>query len=275
MKLILAATDFSKASRNALQYAAELAKKSKAGLVLFHSYMPPVIVSDVPIALPLPEEIEKEALKKLRRTAAGLRLKYGRALKLELVCQYGMAVDAITNYASESKADLIVMGMSGAGALEEKLVGSITTDVIKRSKTPVLSIGQNVKFKPVKNIIFATDYKETASPLTLDALKEIANLYKSHIHILNVLEASTVLPTTKQAVQGLKTEHLFDGYKHSFHAIVNKKVADGIHDFIKLRKIDMTVMVPRKHSVFHTLFKGRATKQVAFHTGVPLLTIHE
>lgn len=275
MKLILAATDFSKASRNAVNYAAEMAKRCKVHLVLFHSYMPPVIMSDVPVIMPASSELEKDALKVMKRMAASLKAKFGPSLKLELVCKYGMAVDAITDYAGENKVDLVVMGMRGTGPIEEKLVGSITTDVIKKSKSPVLSIGHGVKFSPVKNIVLATDYMEITSSSVLDPVKEIATLFKSHVHLLNVVPASTTVPTVSQAVQGIKTEHVFEGFKHSFHAIVNKDVATGINEFVKLRKIDLVVMIPRKHNFFQTLFKGRTTKQVAFHTNVPLLTIHE
>lgn len=274
MKLILAATDFSRTSRNAVNYAAEMAKRFKSKLILFHSYMPPVIMSDIAVVMPTVTELEKDSLKILKRMATSLKTKYGASLKLELVCKYGMAVDAIKDYAIENKVDLVVMGMKGAGALEEKLVGSITTDVIKKSRTPVLSIGSGVKFRAIKNIVFATDYLEIASPELLAPVKEIATAFKSHIHLLNVVPGSTTVPSVNQAVEGLKTEHAFEAFKHSFHAIVNKNAADGINEFIRLRKIDMVVMIPRKHNIFHALFKGRATKQVAFHTTIPLLSIH-
>lgn len=275
MKTILAATDFSKASRHAVTYAAEMAKKCKAKLVLLHSYLPPVMLSDVPVVIPGLEELEKDALKIMRRTVSGLHLKHGRGLKVEMVCKYAMAVDAIRDYASENKVDLIIMGMRGASVLSEKLLGSITTDVIKQSHVPVMSIGHKVKFKAPKNIVFATDYQQIESPSALDPLKTIATLFKSNIHVLNVVPKATAIPTVSQAAEGIKIEHLLEGYKHNFHAIVNKNVADGINEFVKLRKADLVVMIPRKHNIFQTVFKGRSTKQVAFHTNVPLLTIHE
>lgn len=275
MKLILAATDFSKASRNAINYAAEMAKRTKARLLLFHSYMPPVIASDVPVVLPSSSELEKDAMKAMKRIATSLQKKHGGSLKTELVCQYGLAVAAIIDYAEENKADLIVMGMKGAGPLKEKLFGSITTDVIKKSKRPVLSIGHDVKFNPIKHIAFATDYQEIASFAILDPVKELATQFKAHIHLLNVAPDSSLVPTVSHAIQGIKTNHAFDGYKHSFHAIINKSVADGIKEFTGLRKMDLVVMIARKHSFFQTLFKSRTTKHVAFHTNTPLLTIHE
>lgn len=275
MKTILAATDFSKASRNAVNYAAEIARKSNARLILFHSYMPPIIVSDVPVVMSLPEDVEKNALKTLRRMTSGLILKYGKNLKPELVCKYGMAVDAINTFAKERQVDLIVMGMEGSGYLEEKLVGSITTTLIAKCETPVLSIGKKIKYKAIKKIALATDYLAVGNSAVLNPLKDIAGLFKSHIYVLNVVPDTKTLPNVKQAIQGIHIENALKGCNHSFHATVNKNVAEGINEFVATNKIDMVVMIPRRHSVFKTVFKGRQTKKVAFHSSASLLTLHE
>lgn len=50
MKTILAATDYSKTSLNAVDYAINLAKFKQSKVVLFHAYHPPIITSDVPIS---------------------------------------------------------------------------------------------------------------------------------------------------------------------------------------------------------------------------------
>ncbi|WP_317897606.1 universal stress protein [Aurantibacillus circumpalustris] len=274
MKNILAATDFSRASRNALNYAAEFAKKNKAKLILFHSYLPPVIVSDVPVIIPF-EELEKKAMKALHRIAKSLSLKYGRFLEIEMVCKYGLPLDAIKSFSKERKIDFIVMGMQGAGLIEERLVGSTATELISESKIPVITVGKRIKYKPLKKIVFASDLNEINDKNILNPLKEISELFKSHIYILNVIKDDKTLPTISEAVAGIKLENVLKGYKHSFCSVENKNVADGINAFIKKNKMDLVVMMPRKHSFFKSLFKERETKKVAFHTTVPMLTLQD
>lgn len=274
MKLILAPTDFSKASRNAIYYAAEIAKRAGAKLVLLHAYHPPVIIAEAPIVFPMPADMEKECMRQLKRIRYQLLTKHGRRFDVDLCCLEGLAGDIISNYAMEHKADLMVVGTHGAGYLEEKLIGSVTSDLIDRSKTPVLSVSATTKFKNIKKIVLATDYQSLSGKTLLDPVKEIADMFSSHIYVLNVVGKENDVPTVSQAVEGIKLEQLLQGHNHSFHAAANKDVVRGINTFVEASQMDMVVMVPRRHSFFKTLFSKRNTKAMAFHTKAPLLTIH-
>lgn len=274
MNLILAPTDFSKASRNAINYAAEIAKRAKAKLVLLHAYQPVVIAAEVPVVMPMSEEIEKECMRRLRRIRYQLLTKHGRRFNVEISCMEGLAADSINRYALEQKADLVVMGTHGITYLEEKLIGSVTSDMITRSTYPVLSVSSTAKFKSIKKVLLATDYQSLSNQTLLDPIKEISDMFNSHIYVLNITGKENELPTTTQAVEGIKLEQLLKAQNHSFHSAVNPDVVKGINEFIEEKHMDMVVMVPRYHNFFSTLFKKRNTKNMAFHAKAPLLTIH-
>ena len=48
----------------------------------------------------------------------------------------------------------------------------------------------------------------------------------------------------------------------------------GILDFVKFHQIDMIIVEPKKHSIFHALFYPSITNELAFKSPVPVLTIH-
>lgn len=274
MKLILAPTDFSKASRNAVNYAAEIAKRAKAKLVLLHSYHPVVLMSETPMILPASEDLEKESLQRLKRIRHQLLTKHGRRFHVEILCVEGLAGDVITGYANEHNVDLIVVGKRGAGYLEEKIIGSITSDLIARSKVPVLSVSEKDKFKSIKKILLATDYLSLSRKTLLDPLKEIADMFHSHIFVLNVMAKENDLPTVSQAVEGVKLDQLLEGHDHSFHVVTHGDVVEGINHFVEAMHTDLIVMIPREHTFFKSLFTKRKTKAMAFHSQASLLTIH-
>lgn len=274
MKLILVPTDFSKASRNAIYYAAEISRRAKARLVLLHAYHPPVMLSETPYVLPSSEELEKDSMKTLRRIRYQLLTKHGRKMDVEISCIEGLASDVICDYANEHKADLVVVGAHGAGFMEEKLLGSVTSDLISRCKSPVLSISPKTKFKRIKKIVLASDYQALSDNKLLDPLKEIADMFTSQINILNVVSKESDLPSVSQAVEGLKLDQFLQGYNHSFHAIHDGDVVKGINTFVEERHMDLVVMVPRKHNFFKSLFNKRNSRAMAFHSLAPLLTIH-
>ena len=273
MKTILVPLDFSKASQNALQYAGELAHFGDAQLILCHVYSLPTVISEVPVVLPTSEELEESSKKKLTKIEKKLHLSYGFAINSIIVG--GFAEEEIVVIAEKYNADLIVMGMKGAGIIAEKIIGSVTTSVIQKSKVPVLSINEHLKFRRIDKIALAVDYLEMKNAKGITVLKEIAKLFEAHIFVVNVVEDPKTMPTITSTVAGIKLDHVLEGVAHSFHLSENKDVIEGINSFVDLKKIDMTVMVPRHHTFLKTVFTEANTKKMAFHASVPLLILPE
>ena len=78
---------------------------------------------------------------------AGRRLVEQSAQKLiqagftaEAVCQLGKPAEEIMKVASKHRADLIVMGAKGLGAIARFLLGSVSTRVVQHSSCSVLVV---------------------------------------------------------------------------------------------------------------------------------------
>jgi len=131
MKTILIATDFSKASRNAMLYGAELAKEINANIILFNAY-------DIPTpATGLNVKISRYSVKtlidqKLKDEAE--TFKYINMLSIETMCDEG-DVDAIINVANDKQVEFIVIGMKGGGKNFKKIFGSTATSLAKDKHT--------------------------------------------------------------------------------------------------------------------------------------------
>lgn len=274
MKTILVPTDFSKISLNAVDYAVQLAIQLKARIILFHTYYMPIITSDTMVVPPF-DELENGCGDSLKKIENNIYKKFGKKVEIEFKCKYGFPIDEINLYAQEKKADLIVMGMQGAGYLSEKIMGSITTSLIRKSKCPVLAIDRRVKFEPIKKIVLASDFEEISKATILKPLKDLVHFFNSQVFVLNVVPELETVPMIKKAAEGIKMEHALNDVKHSFYFLQNDDVVDGINDFIAEKKADMVVMIPRKHSFLKNIFNEPETKKIAFHTKVPLLALHE
>jgi nucleotide-binding universal stress UspA family protein len=95
-----------------------------------------VPVTSGPIA-ELQEELETNA-----RKAITLQLPKPRAGQpaAKAIVVHGKASTAIVKLARARSADLIVMGVSGRGAVDVVLLGSTTHHVIRRGEWPVLTV---------------------------------------------------------------------------------------------------------------------------------------
>jgi nucleotide-binding universal stress UspA family protein len=273
MKTILIPTDFSEIADNAITYALEFSKILQSRIVLFHAYHMPIVTTEVPMMIPTQNELEKDSLEALEKVKR--RISAGNNVEIECVARYGLAVDEIETYAQENNMDMVIMGMRGAGLIGEKLIGSVTTALIGKVKCPVLIIDSQVKYRQVSKIVLASDLKEVQKSEVLTPLKEMAKLLNAHVHVLNVVrEPAELVPTTEEAIVGVKLEHSLEDIDHSFHYAENEDVVDGINEYVDENNIDMVAMIPRAHSFFQGLFQEPYTKRMAFHSHVPLLILN-
>lgn len=275
MKTLLVPTDFSAAAEHAVYYAAGLAKLSGANLILFHAYHIPTIMSEQIIALPGIKEIEEDCYNHLALLKERIHQRPGGDIHVTCVCSCGFAVDEINLMSEELSADLIIVGMQGSGYIADKIFGNVTTALIHKTKCPVLVISKEVTFKSIEKIVFAYDYHKLSDKDQFTILKEIADLFLSHLYIVNVENQPDLYDYALKKIRETKLQHWLDTIYSTFHTIQDKEVTKGLNAFIAEREPGMLVMVPREHPFFEALFHTSATTKMAYQTTIPLLILHE
>jgi len=134
---ILCPTDFSAAANKAVAYAKRLAQEADAKLILMTAVEWPFGEAAMSGAVAeLRNSIESDASEALTRLLPSST--DGR--RTQTVVALGKAGDAIVKVARGRSADLIVMGVSGRGALDVALLGSTAHHVIRSGTWPVLTV---------------------------------------------------------------------------------------------------------------------------------------
>lgn len=272
MKNILVPVDFSKVSENAADYAAEFARCINAKLILYYVFSPPVPVADVPVVFFDPQEIEKKNMKMLHTLDKKLKTKYGK-IETELWNEPGFVVDAITHFTQQHKIDIVIMGVTGAGK-SPGILGSNTTSVMHRIKVPVLVIPQGCEFKKPSTIALACDYKSVLPDEAIDKFKFFAHLFDSKVLLFNVIK-NDELESYQKAAAEVNLENMLSDLEHSIHFSSGNNLPDEINKFIDKHKVDMLVMFPHHYNLIEGIFHRSATKEMAFLSHVPLLSIYE
>ena len=274
MNTILVPTDFSEAAYNAFEYALQIAQKTKAKIVLLNVYNYPAIPTEAPMVIPM-QDLEKQSLKALEHFADRIRKKNTFDIPIELQCKCGYPVNEIDEFSKKHHINLIVIGMSGAGFMNEKIIGSTTTSLIRTSKCPILVIEKNTSYKKIKKMALASDLQTLKNGQILKPILEMAKLFDSQIQIVHVSKEKETADFIKNTEAGKHLDHFFTDIQHSFHNITEEDVTEGIEKFIKRNKIDMIITIPRVHSVWNTLLQEPQTKRMAFHIQTPILALHE
>jgi nucleotide-binding universal stress UspA family protein len=140
---ILVPIDFSDPSLQAADYAAELAKRRKAEIVLLHVVEPvyyPVVGEMYGVGLDLGnvyDDLQHSARVQLDRLAAKLRK---RRVRVRAQLSLGTAHRVIVESAKKLKADLLVMSTHGRTGLSHVLIGWVALGVVRTAAGRVLTV---------------------------------------------------------------------------------------------------------------------------------------
>jgi nucleotide-binding universal stress UspA family protein len=188
-KNILFATDFSPASRKALEYAASLARRYGSTIYLTHV----ITVDGYPLASP---EYAVSSLQKMHVEAMqGFRelLKAGELIELpyKVLIQEGNLWPSIEELIKTYEIDLLVVGTHGIGTLEKVLIGSGAEEIFRKARVPVLTVGPSAAKEPhyemeFKNILFASDFGRSAEREAEYAVS-LAQKHCSRLRLVHVL----------------------------------------------------------------------------------------
>jgi nucleotide-binding universal stress UspA family protein len=272
MDTILVPIDFSAASRSASLYAASLARVLKSKLILFHAYMLPTPVSEVPYVMVSVNDLQGDNEAMVRREAEVLHKNFN--IEVECQVRIGMPSDEITAFSDENNASLIVIGMRGAGGID-KLIGSTSASVVRKASVPVLVVPHDVVFSPPQHIVYASDLSYNSSSGLFKPLTMLASVFTATVHVLHVRKGPKATNNEKEILAKNTISALLSNVTHEFHEISDESVGHGIRTYVEQNHAQMLVMVAHKHSFFDRLFNKIHTTDMAYETRIPLLVLHD
>ncbi len=271
MKKILVPTDFSDDARNASHYAARLAEKTGARLILLHAYMLPTPVSEVPYVMVNAEEMQKENEEMAKAEAEKLESTY--KISVDYVVRLGFPSDEIEILSEDQQTDLVIMGLKGKGRLE-KIVGSTTTSTLKKIARPLLIIPEKTSYSDIRQITYATDYSYSFNSGIYKTLLELISLFNASINIVHVEKKTD--EGKSQIISGEQNlEPLFKNVPHQFQIVKDSDVKHGIESYLNDHPTDLLVMVTHEHNFWERIFGKSHTKDMVYHTHIPLLVLKD
>jgi len=141
-KSILVPTDFSEHSDIALKQALEIARQDKAKLYLLHVIHEAMhqCAADYCLSDELMRQMENGMTSAAQQNLQKQLAKFPAAREIEVITEVrrGFPSDEILKEQQEKKIDLIVIAPLGRSGIERFLIGSVTKNVVKEAKCPVL-----------------------------------------------------------------------------------------------------------------------------------------
>jgi nucleotide-binding universal stress UspA family protein len=146
IKRILVPTDFSAHADEAFRVAHMLARATGAEVVVFHVARPPAVVTEGGSLLAEPGQKPTDLWERFREFQSG-----DQRVRVEhrVIVADRPGATHILEILEKLGCDLIVMGTHGHRGLRHMLFGSLTEDVVRRARCPVMVVKVPPQATPV------------------------------------------------------------------------------------------------------------------------------
>jgi len=274
MKKILYPTDFSDTAENAFIYALQVADTLGASVITLHAFDRPDIsnfnlpgvLRDVYDTIDLDEFENYEDEIPLLRDIASDHGYYH--VPMVHVLEEGAPVSAILRTANTNKADLIVMGATGAGRMESFFFGTISGKVLEEAHCPVIVVPSEAKFDGlIDRIAVAVNFKPEDA-LLVEQLRKFRDQMGSHIHIIHVDTANDASSEEKMKAfcEAWQTDK-----RITSHCLKHKDINAGLQTFIQEQNMDLLAMLSHRRNWIDEIFHQNRAKSLTFAHTIPLM----
>jgi nucleotide-binding universal stress UspA family protein len=260
MQTVIIPIDFSETSFNAAQYAFQMFKdRPGTTLILYHFY-----------EAGCDTNTERSYLESLKEEFNNTTITIETLLESD-----NNFIDSLAAFAHVKGAYMIVMGLVGKTAMEQRFSGTNTLLMAEKNVCPVLIVPADAKYNGISNALITSEMKFVDETPVLIAVKKVLADFKPSLHILNVdPELYLELPEAVKAERD-KMETLLAEFNPEFYFMRLYDFHEAVNMFTEDHHIDMIIIGPKYHSFFERLFKTQHTKTLIYQSKVPVLAAHE
>jgi nucleotide-binding universal stress UspA family protein len=272
MSTVLVVTNFSDASRNALDYTCSLLQNTQAHLVLMNIYAFPGAMTGDAIAVAAMGGIIEHDTALLEQEYQWVQTNYP-SIHVDTEMVTGIFQEELQRKVIESNAVLVVMGPSG----NYTNLLSWDTNIINSFidlPVPMLVIPSTVQYRPIHKIAFACNYYRKNLQVPVSVIHKLVRFTGASLYVINV-----VAPQELVTDEALHNKHILQEslanlnpvyFEPEFHNVIS-----AIDNFTSEENIDMLLVIPTRHGIWHNIFQKSHTKGLVYLNHIPLLSVRQ
>jgi len=273
---IIVAVDFSVTSRDSYRYAKLLAQSLNATLTVVNVRENVVMVSDVNI-VPFPMTTDSELLKQIQEFVMEENeyLNISTTInEIKAKILTGNVTDELIDLSRDNSVDLIVMGTTGLSDVLTKIFGSISVRVSNLAYCPVLLIPRDVKWKPIEQIMYASNY-DSLSPAMVQEISDFAISTNAVLHFVNVRNFDPQFETKQK---DFNWDELLISRDPRFYyekrTVYGNDTVKELITYSVNKNIDMMCFVSSHRNFWQNLVHKSITENMAIDSTIPIMVLH-
>ncbi len=206
-----------------------------------------------------------------------IRIDQELSIKFDYRFIHGKLIEEIRRVTREEPIDLIVLPISDTEEINKKQLEIIRDDIFEKNRTSLLVVPQHCPFKPIKNIVFATDLKKlNYHQLYLNDVLKYAKIFDSNIHFIHISnrDEKTVMPEDVEAYRTM-TQIIETNKRHVFKSFYGENLIESVKQYSESKKGDLLVVVKHQHYFLDTLFHRSFSDEISLKSTIPVLVMRE
>ncbi len=260
MQNILVPIGFTENAQNTLQYAIDFASETNAKVFVFRAYSAPTKMGTM---INVNNIIERETNLYLRTMVNSVDKKN---VDIKLISAKGSLVDSILSIDDELGIDLIIVGAKSNSIKEEIFLGKTAGSIVKQTDLPLLTVPENYKYIPIKNVLLAFKSGILKSKTALHPLQNIVKKFNTQVNLL-------LVKTPNYEEEDLVIHKDLEKLQATLTVTENATTFQGVLEHIKTHNPDMLCVFRRKRGFFKKLWEKNTILKEEFYTNVPLLIL--
>ncbi len=192
---------------------------------------------------------------------------------IRIEAYYGEAVIVISKYLQDHTFDAVVIGSRDKYDLLDKIFGTISLGVVKRTSEPIFVIPRYAKFKKNEKILVASD-TSVGDPEILMAI----NYWNNHNAQVKFLHISTEEDESYEQTKEQLIKNLYEEYQPPFSYEIEEVKAKNVTDSLLANAYnygaDLMIVIARPSSFLKNLVYRSTSQDLIQKSSIPLLFLH-
>ncbi len=259
---ILVGIDFTKSSENALNYAVLLAERSGYAITLFHVFDTPVVHANSGAYFIEYASLKQNFTARLEQYKKTTEEKHP-LLSIHVFTTFNSFKSEVEDLVKKKKVQFVVLGLETKSKISKFIYGTTGVDIAAKIDCPVIIVPEKYKNQKLEHMVLAIDNKHKQHAKELKLVKKFAELFSCSINYLHVrTEHELIVEKSKNKDLPIET-------------INSKEFKSGISNYLKKHPKDLTVLISHKHNFLYHFFVESTTKEIAFQSKIPVMSVHD
>ena len=279
MKNILVLTDFTIRSKNAAEFAVQLAIQSKANIILCNVLEATTsITTGAEMKWPVVENsaFKDESIfdltvldKRLKKIISESEAPFKP--DINFLSETGFLSEVTNRIIRERHVEMVVIGSHKSSAFARLIFGSHTHILLDKINCPILLVPINAKFRGINKIIYATDQSFNDTRV-IDYLVKLAQPFQASVLVNHISKTGDNLEEQESSIVEINENNIAANDSPIIYSnIKGHDVKKSLIKMIDAGEVDIVTLVHKKYDLLTQIFHKSISKHIADSTEVPLL----